>query len=156
MLNENNTDNVFADKPNHHCGNFVSDGDSGGEFTATTVTNDFNQCATDDELSSLLNQIAVCSQKIIEHSSNNSTNNSSNCGGGISSNSTSSSGCCCSASIEAKCAGICSINHQHHNTNSATGTHHHIPITSNPLSLPQNRLFNNGNYNSIFFLLINF
>lgn len=145
-MNENNSDNAFSDKPNHHqCGNFVSDGDSGGEFTATTVTNDFNQCITDDELSSLLNQIAVCSQKIIEHSNNNSANNS-NCGGGISSNSTSSSGCCCSASIEAKCAGICSINHQHPIvTSSAATNHHNIPLTSNPLSLPQNRLFNNGN-----------
>lgn len=92
--------------------NFVSDGDSGGEFTATTVTNDFNQFVTDedndddrvqkkdsangDELSSLLNQIAMCSQKIIEQTSGTSCNNSTN-------STSCSSGCCCGSSIEAKC-----------------------------------------------------
>ena len=102
---ENRTDSmlchdVFQDaKSQNCCGNFVSDGDSGGEFTATTVTNEFNQSAAEDELSSLLNQIALCSQKLIEQNTANSTN------------STTSSGCCCSTSMETKCAGTCSIGH---------------------------------------------
>nr|XP_046914877.1 probable serine/threonine-protein kinase DDB_G0282963 [Dermatophagoides farinae] len=111
--------------------NFVSDGDSGGEFTATTVTNDFNQCVTDDELSSLLNQIALCSQKIIEQSENstggvtinNTANSSSN-------NSTSSSGCCCSTSIDAKC---CSISNHHHQQQQQPSQP--LPMTPSTLAL---------------------
>lgn len=97
----------------------VSDGDSGGEFTATTVTNDFVQTttgntvttsaahngaatsSTDDELSSLLNQIAVCSAKIIEQQQQSSTGGAPSTGASCSSNNSnstsSSSGCCCSS-----------------------------------------------------------
>ncbi|XP_075676236.1 uncharacterized protein LOC113789812 [Dermatophagoides pteronyssinus] len=113
--------------------NFVSDGDSGGEFTATTVTNEFNQCITDDELSSLLNQIALCSQKIIEQSGSITGTNLTNTTNSSSNNSTSSSGCCCSTSIEAKCCSINNHNHNHHH-------HHHqstqqLPITPSTLAL---------------------
>lgn len=115
----------------------VSDGDSGGEFelgtTATTVTNDFAQ-ATDDELSSLLNQIAACSAKIIEQTGATSTSNTS----------TSSSGCCCSStSIDAKCAAGCSLaahfGHQSRSLHKDTTAHHHLehPAWSSPLNSTQ-------------------
>ena len=123
--------------------NLISDNDSGGEFTATTVTNEFQQSssasATEDELSSLLNQIALCSQKIVQDTSAS--------GSAPSSSTSTSVGCCCSSSsIEPQNKWLqpnhhVHLNHSGHLSLGPQGLQHH-PLHRHGSSKSLNRSHN--------------